>query len=62
MTAGDIILTFVSCLKVTDAYNCNFKLRNGFHATQLVRNDILHLIIGFLAKNLFCKMAAGGHL
>ena len=33
-----------------------------FHATKLARNDILHLIMGFLVKKLFFKMAAGGHL
>ena len=62
MTAGDKFFNFVWCLKVTEAYDCNLKFRNGFNTTKSVRNDILHLIIEFLVKKLFLKMAAGGHL
>ena len=50
------------CLKVTEAENCNFKSINGVHTTKLVRNDILHLIVGFLVEIDIFNMDAGGHL
>ena len=63
MTVGDHVLNLRWCLKRTEAYkNCNFKTRKGIHATRLDRNDLLHLIIGFLAEFFFFKIAAGGYL
>ena len=50
---GDDCLTFRWCLKVTETYNCNFKPRKGVHTTKLVRNYILHLIVGFFINFYF---------
>ena len=30
-----------------EGHNCNIELRKGLHTSKPVRNDILHLIIGF---------------
>ena len=55
----DNVLTFILCLKFTEAYNCNLRTRSGFHAPKLVRNEISQLTTGSLVKNLACSK---GHL
>ena len=62
--AGEYVLTFMWCLKVTEAYNCNQRLRDRPHAPKLVRDDISHSISisSFFIIIFFSKMYACGLL